>query len=44
MTDIYSNFSLQYHPWIKHEGHENKANYHQVKKLLIFEQILLVNT
>ena len=44
MTSIYSNFSSQYHPWIKHEGHENKANDHQVKKLLIFEQTLLVNT
>ena len=44
MTSIYSNFSLQSHPWIKHEGHENRENDHQVKKLLIFEQTLLVNT
>ena len=25
-------------------GHENKRNYHQLKKLLIAEQILLVST
>ena len=25
------NFSLQYHPWITHEGQENKGNDHQLK-------------
>ena len=39
-----SNFSLQYRPWIKHEGHENKGNDHQLKKLLIVRQNLLVRT
>ena len=39
-----SNFSLQYHPWIKHKGQENKGKDHQLKKLLIVTQILLVNT
>ena len=39
-----ANFSLQYRPWIKHKGHENKGNDHQLKKLLIFIQILLVST
>ena len=27
-----------------HQGHENKGNDHQLKKLLIFKQILLVST
>ena len=39
-----ANFSLQHHPWIKHKGHENKVNDHQLKKLLIVKQILLVST
>ena len=39
-----SNFSLKYHPWIKHYGHENKRNDLQLKKLVIFKQILLVST
>ena len=39
-----SNFSLQYHPWIKRQGLENKGNDHQLKKLLIIELILLVST
>ena len=39
-----SNFSLPYHPWIKHEGHESKGSDHQLKKLLIVRQILLVST
>ena len=39
-----SNFSLQYHPWITRQCHENKGNDHQHKKLLIVKQILLVNT
>ena len=38
-----SNFSLQYHPWITHEGDENKRNDHQLRKLLIVWQILLVS-
>ena len=29
---------------MKHSGHENKINDHQLKKLLIFKQILLVST
>ena len=37
-----SNFSLQYHTWIKHKGHENKLNDHQLKKLLIVRQILKI--
>ena len=36
-----SNFFQQYHPWIKHQGHENKGNDPKFKKLLIFWQILL---
>ena len=39
-----SNFSLQYQPCIKHLGHENKGNDHQLKQPLIVEQILLVRT
>ena len=35
------NFSLQYYPYIKQLGHENKGNDHQLKKLLIVKQILL---
>ena len=36
---------LQYHPGITpHEIHENKWNDHQLKKLLIVKQILLLNT
>ena len=31
-------------PWIKHQGHEDKGDEHQVKKLLIVEQILIVRT
>ena len=38
---LVSNFSLQYHHWIAHEGHENKAHDQQLKKLLIVRQILL---
>ena len=26
---LVSNFSLQYHPWITHYGHENEGNDHQ---------------
>ena len=39
-------FALQYHPWITwiNEGHTNKWNDHQPKKLLIVKQILLVST
>ena len=39
-----SNFSLQYHPWIKHKGHKNKGNDHQLKKLLIVKQVHFVST
>ena len=39
-----SNFSFQYHPWIKHLGHENKGNDNQLKNLLIIRQILLAST
>ena len=39
-----SYFSLQYHRWIKHEGHKNKRNDHQRKMLLIVRQILLIST
>ena len=28
-----SKFSLQHHPRIKHQGHENNENDHQLKKL-----------
>ena len=38
-----SNFSSQYHPWIKCRGHKNKGNDHQFKKFLIVKQILLVS-
>ena len=34
-----SNFSLQTHPY----GHESQGNDHQLKKLLIVKQILLVS-
>ena len=34
---------IQYHPWIKHEGYENKGNDHQLKKLMIVIQTLLVS-
>ena len=34
---------IQYHPWIKHEGYENKGNDHQIKKLMIVIQTLLVS-
>ena len=39
-----SSFSLQYHPWIKHQGHEYQVCDHQLKKFLIVKQILLVST
>ena len=39
-----SKYSLQNHPWIKHEGHENKGIDHQPKKLLIVKQMLLVSS
>ena len=39
-----SGFSLQYHPWITHKGHENKGNDHQQEKLLIVKWILLVSS
>ena len=39
-----SEFSLQYHSWIKHLGHENRGDDHQLKKVLIVKQILLFST
>ena len=36
-------FFLQYHPWIAHEGHENKGNDHQPRKLLIVKQTVFVS-
>ena len=39
-----SNFSLQYHHWITHQCHENEGNDHQLKKLSIIRQIVLVST
>ena len=35
-------FSLQYYPWIKDDSHENRGNDHLLRKLLIFQQILLL--
>ena len=37
-----SYFSLHYQPWIKQEGHKGKGNDHQLKKLSIAKQIILV--
>ena len=37
-------FSLQYFSWITHQDQENIRNDHQLKRLLIVKQILLVNT
>ena len=39
-----SNFSLQYHPLIKHWGHKNRGNDHQWEQLLIVNPILLFGT
>ena len=38
-----SNFSLLFHPSIKHESYENRGNDHQLKQLLIVTQILPVS-
>ena len=38
LESLTSNFFLQNHPSIKHWGHENKGNDHQLKKLLIVEE------
>ena len=35
---------IQYQPWIKHWGHNNRGNDHQLKKLLNVKQILPVST
>ena len=43
-AQLASNFFLQYHPWIKHSGHDDKPNDHQLKKLLTVRQILFVST
>ena len=37
------NFSLQYYPWIKDDSHDNRGNDHLLRKLLIFQQILLLS-
>ena len=37
-----ANFSSQYQPWIIHQSHESKGNDHQIYKLLIVTQILLI--
>ena len=39
-----SNFSLQYHPWIIHQGQKNERNDRQRKKLLNVKQILSVSS
>ena len=39
-----SNFSLQYLPLIKHLGHKNKENDHQLKRLLNVKQVLFIST
>ena len=39
-----SNFSLQYHPLIKHEGHKSEENDHRLNMVLIIKQILSVRT
>ena len=36
-----SNFSQQYHPWIKHLGREKNRGDRQLKKLLIVKQFSL---
>ena len=36
------NFSLHYQLWIKQEDHYGKGNNHQLKKLSIAKQIILV--
>ena len=33
VTNISHKFSLQYHPWITHEGFESRGNDHKVDKL-----------
>ena len=38
-----SNFSLQYHLWVKHESDENRGDDHQQEQLLIVKQILLAS-
>ena len=37
-------FSLQYHPWINHWGHEKEGNDHGLRKLVGIQQILLIST
>ena len=39
-----SNFSFQYHPWVKHYGNKNIGKDHRVKRFLIVEQILFAST
>ena len=39
-----SNFSFQFHQWIKHQGHKNRGNDNLQKNQLIVKQILLAST
>ena len=39
-----SNFSFQFHPWIKHQGHKNRGNDNLQKNQLIVKQILFAST
>ena len=41
---LVSNFSLHYYALTTHQGHESKGNDHQVIKLSIVQQTLLVST
>lgn len=42
---VYSSLSEKTkNPWIKHWGHKNKENDHQLKKLMTVKQILHVST
>lgn len=43
LDGLASNLSSQYHLWITHLGHKNKIKDHQLKKILIIEQIPPVN-
>ena len=39
-----SNFSFQFHPWIKRQGHKNRGNDNLQKNQLIVKQILFAST
>ena len=36
------NISLQFHRWIKHYGHENEWNYHQLWNILLLSKFFLI--